>query len=222
MKKLKISLILINMVFLAMLIPGFTMLSSCKPEKEDDPNDSMVVYKPNIYIYPTEKTQLSLQISFPLSGKILASIPEYGNGWSVTVDTNGRIDDKYNYLFYESSQPDVWQTEKGWLVKKGDLRQFFLTNMGNYGFRFSEIKDFVTFWVPRLTEYEWYEIYPQESATINTVIKFDWSKKPDNILRLFYVIRGAHSNSGITLTEPVITKFKREGFFVTEWGVILK
>jgi hypothetical protein len=185
-------------------------------------NSNDVDYKPVIYIYPEEKIQLSLHVSFPLGGEILTSIPEYGQGWSVSVDTSGRIDDKFDYLFYESTQPNVWQTEKGWLVKREELRTFFTDNMAKYGFIFKEIKDFVVYWVPRLKDYEYYEIYPQESTTINSVIKLDWSKEPDNILRFFYVIKGTHSASGHPMTEPVInSRFVRSGFYITEWGVIL-
>jgi hypothetical protein len=186
------------------------------------PNDVHVAYKPNIYLYPESKIQISVNVSFPQGGEILKSDPAYGNGWNVSVDTNSMIDGKYNYLFYESTQPDVWQKEKGWLVKREELRTFFVNNMAKYGFSFIESKDFVVYWVPRLKDYEYYEIYPQEAAIINSVIALKFSVKPDNILRLFYVIKGTHSSSGHTMTEPVIdSKFTRSGFYVAEWGVVL-
>jgi hypothetical protein len=186
------------------------------------PNNNQVSYKPNIYLYPESKIQVSVNVIFPKGGEILKSDPAYGSGWNVSVDTNSMIDGKYNYLFYESTQPDVWQKEKGWLVKREELRTFFVNNMAKYGFSFIESKDFVVYWVPRLKEYEYYEIYPQEAATINSVIGLKFSVKPDNILRLFYVIKGTHSASGHTMKEPVINSgFARSGFYVAEWGVVL-
>jgi hypothetical protein len=45
--------------------------------------------------------------------------------------------------------------------------------------------------------------------------------KPDNVQRLFYAIKGCYSYA--ELPEPnIIVDFKREGFYVAEWGVVLK
>ena len=130
---------------------------------------------------------------------------------------------KYNYLFYESIQPDVWQLNEGWIVKRSDLKDFFDENMSNSGFFGEEIQDFTDYWIPRLTDSEYYAIYPQNSMIIESVIALSFSKEPDNLLRLFYVVKGVNTMPGSKLTEPKIDKlFDREGFFVVEWGVILK
>ena len=56
---------------------------------------------------------------------------------------------------------------------------------------------------------------------IDNVIQIDFSKQPENILRLFYVIKGQNQLQDI-LAVPTIDSFDRKGYFVTEWGVILK
>jgi hypothetical protein len=216
-------------LFLMSIFP----FQSC--ERDDDHNDNrrcdtcnicdtcLVVYKPNIYIYPEEKSQLIINLIFPLGGKIVKSIPEYGSGWNIDVDTNGLINNKYTYLFYESKQPDIWQENEGWIIKRSDLNRFFNENMISYGFRGREIQDFTDYWIPRLTSYELYVIYPQEARIINNAIQLKFSREPDQLLRLFYVVKGLKKYSDKKLQEPQIGKlFDRKGFFVTEWGVILK
>ena len=95
--------------------------------------------------------------------------------------------------------------------------------MLEYGFNGREIKDFINYWIPRLTNSEYYEIYPQESKIIETVLKLDISKTPDSILRLFYIIKGVTSDSNNKINIPMENnQFKRTGFCVTEWGVVLK
>jgi hypothetical protein len=95
--------------------------------------------------------------------------------------------------------------------------------MTNYCFAENEIADFTNYWIPKFTSAGFYEIYPQNQKLIESVIQLDISKIPDNLLRLFYVIRESSNNSGFVLPEPKIDNtFKREGFFVTEWGVVLK
>ena len=195
---------------------------SCDPDDKDECDTCQIVYKPNIYIYPKENLQLTVSLNFPKGGKIIKSIPEYESGWNITVDNNGFIDKTYNYLFYESKQPDIWQHNEGWVVKKTNLKDFFSKNMTTYGFQGREIQDFIEYWIPKLTEFKFYEIYPQNSIIINDVIEIQFSKNPDNILRLFYVVKGMNELPSNNLTEPKIESFNREGFFTTEWGVIIE
>ena len=209
-------------LIIGLLIISTIPFHSCQPE-DDDINDSIVVYKPNIYIYPQEKTTMSVNLGFPKGGEIIKSIPDYGKGWNITVDTNGLIDNSYGYLFYESIQPDVWQQNEGWIIRKKDLKDFFNNNMSDYGFFGQEIQDFIDYWIPRLTDSELYAIYPQNKMIIENVINLNFLKKPDNLLRLFYVIEEVAEIPANKLPVPKIDKsFEREKFFVVEWGVILK
>lgn len=182
--------------------------------------DDIVVYKPNIYLYPTKETNLCLEIDFPLGGEVTESIPEYSDGWCFHVLPDGTIDNEYTYLFYESSQPDIFQYQKGWCVSKDHLMGFFENNMQQYNFLQPEINDFTEYWIPRLTEYNYYLIYPQTNEIIDKVICFNFSAQPDNLGRLFYAISG--TNKQTTLPEPETKVFLRDNFFVMEWGVILK
>jgi hypothetical protein len=224
---------ILYLIPLQLIIGGFFLListpfQSCKPDEPEDKwqcDTCLTVFKPNIYIYPTERSQISVNLSFPQGGKIITSIPNYGNGWIIDVDTSGIINNKYEYLFYESEQPNAWQLYDGWIIKRSELGAFFTNNMLKYGFNGHEIKDFTDFWIPRLDNSEYFEIYPQESNIIETVIKLDFSKTPENILRLFYVIKGVNNNNNNNnrINIPVVNnQFSRSGFHVSEWGVILK
>jgi hypothetical protein len=224
MKKSILKLIVIQVIIGTLLLLTSSPFQSCKKPVEPPACDTCIrALKPNIYLYPTEKSQLNVSLSFPLGGRIVTSIPNYNSGWRVVVDPSGMINDKYQLLFYESEQPDVWQLERGWIIKKSDLKTFFSDNMAKYGFQGREINDFLDYWIPRLTKSEFYKIFPQESDIIQTVIKLDVSRTPDNILRLFYVIKESDTDSDTKISLPINTvPFRRNGFCVTEWGVILK
>jgi hypothetical protein len=210
-------------------IGGLFLLSSisfqsCEPDEAEYECDTCIrALKPNIYLYPTENTTLSVSLNFPFGGKIITSIPAYKSGWRINVDKNGTINNKYDYLFYESDQPDIWQLNKVWVIKRAELEKFFTENLSKYGFYGREIKDFIDYWIPLLKNYEFYEIYPQESNIIETVIKLEISKTPDTVLRLFYLIKGTDKDTNNNIITPGGDfQFKRTGFCVTEWGVILK
>lgn len=207
------------LVIIALSLP----LQSCDPDEVEPECDTcLIVYKPNIYLYPTEKTQMVVNLTFPMGGGIIASEPAYGSGWHISVDTNGFINNQYHFLFYESEQPDVWQYTSGWVVKQSDLEVFFTENLTEYGFADNEIQDFITYWIPRFEAYPYYAIYPQTSDVIDRVIELQISKMPDHLLRLFYVVEGLKNFPQTQPPIPDIDIFNRSGYFVTEWGVILK
>ena len=210
--------IIIGALFLSISIP----FQSCEPDEPPCDTCGPVTKKPNIYLYPTERSQISVNLSFPLGGKIITSIPAYENGWTVDVDTSGIIDNNYEYLFYESKQPDIWQLNDGWIIKRSELETFFKDNMLKHGFNGREIKDFIDYWIPRLKAFEYYEIYPQESNIINTAVILEITKKPEDVLRLYYLIKGVNSDSNKFNIPIINSQFNRSGFCVTEWGVILK
>ncbi len=218
---------ILRTVFIPFSIGGFLLLGSfpfngCEPEP-DYCDTCIQVFKPNIYLYPTDNKIVSVTLDFPAGGRVTASIPDYRKGWLVSVDTNGIINNRYEYLFYESVQPDVWQTNAGWIINVVDLEKFFTENLAEYGFIGREIKDFTDYWIPRLNGYEYFEIYPQEKQVIDSVITLEITSTPDVVLRLFYLIRGTNNASNDEITTPADnTPFIRNGFSVTEWGVVLK
>lgn len=183
--------------------------------------DHYQAFKPNIYLYPEETTELDVDIVFPHGGRITTSIPDYNDGWHITVEPSGIIDGQFEYLFYESLQPDYGQYAAGWVVMREELEDFFRSNMAQTGFSEKEINDFIEYWIPRLTEYPYYAIYPQYNNELNNMLKLEFSTQPANLVRLIYSVRGLQGDN-LGIQPPVIPPFAREGFTVVEWGVILK
>lgn len=176
--------------------------------------------KPNIYLYPEKTIELDVTIGFPIGGFITTSIPQYGDGWHVTVDPDGTIDGEYTFLFYESQNPDVFQYSKGWTVKNKDLEKFFRYNMALYGFQGQEINDFIDWWIPRF-DGSCYDIFPQTAKEINPVVTLNFSIEPDSLQRLYYTVK-EYKKCNEHLEKPVIEPFERKGFSALEWGVTLR
>jgi hypothetical protein len=184
------------------------------------PNYYILDSKPNIYLYPQFTIELDLNISFPHTGKVVVSIPEYPEQWrNLQIEPDGKINEQYNYLFYESIQPNVFQKTKGWVVELENLEDFFKKNLQKSGFNQTEINDFIEHWIPILIDSQYYAIYPQYNKQLDPLIQLNFSKQPDSILRLTYFVEKLHSNE-IELEKPEIPSFERTGFVVTEWGLI--
>ena len=196
---------------------------STEPYNDIDDNDtsSVIVRKPNLYIYPTEEISLFVKVDFPNGGSILESIPKYDDGWEISVKPNGIINDIYEYLFYECKVPDLSQNNYGWIIAQDELKQFFVNNLSSSGFNEKEIKDFTDYWIPILINYRYYEIYPQYKRTLEKMSIINFSIEPKNIFRLQYVLKGRNDKNK-TLLTPRVEKAKREEYFSVEWGVIIK
>ncbi|MBC7864173.1 MAG: hypothetical protein IAF38_14445, partial [Bacteroidia bacterium] len=110
--------------------------------------------KPVIYVYPKEKTEVSIKLD--LTGKLNFTYPEYKIGWNFTADSTGTIsinDKKYNYLFWEGNiafNENDRNAKKGFLVKKENLISFFEEKLSAMGLNSKEQADFITYWVPRM------------------------------------------------------------------------
>ena len=216
-----------NILFLIIVSSLIILQFGCKDKSVEPINNdgkdtsTIVVYKPNLYIYPTEGLTLTIKIEFPNGGEILESVPEYDDAWNVSIKPDGKINDTYDYLFYEYRVPDLTQNIYGWLVSMDDLKQFFENNLSLSGFNEKEIKDFTDYWIPLLKDYSYYEIYPQYKNTLEKMTIINFSREPKNIFRLQYVIKG-RDNEKISLQNPEIETAKRERYFSVEWGVIIK
>lgn len=202
---------------------AMVILSGCKKDKPDPDRckNCTIAYKPNLYLYPVKETDMQVALSFPLGGSVIASIPTYHTGWNVRVTPSGKIDGQYDYLFYESQQPDKWQKNAGQVVSRDSLQHFFEADMAAYQFKPNEISDFVDYWIPRLKSTPYYAVYPQEQPVIDKLIRLRFSEQPDAVLRVFYLIKELDRPiklSPYNRKEPVL----RHGFHVAEWGVILE
>lgn len=182
----------------------------------------IVVFKPNLYIYPEEEQNTKVTLEFPQSGEVIKSDPEYGTGWNVNIAPNGVIDGENTFLFYESIQPDKWQYTSGWMIAREELTNFFTTNMTALKFNEQEIKDFIDYWIPLLKDKPYYAITPQFNKEIDPLIVLTITPQPKNTNRLFYCIQGMDNNNYKGLKTPQMPDFSRNGYTAVEWGVIIK
>jgi len=71
-----------------------------------------------------------------------------------------------------------------------------------------------------LTDSEYFALFPQYNKQLDPLIQLNFSKQPDSILRLTYVIEKIDSDEN-KFEEPEIPPFERISFVVAEWGVVL-
>ena len=175
--------------------------------------------KPNIYLYPEETTQVSVEVELCYGCYIVESIPEYGQGWDVHVEPDGLIDGLYTYLYYESTVPRNYPMDEGWSVAEDQLPIFFNDTLGAYGFTLQETLDFVDYWTQTLEFSPYYAVYPLVDPVVLDQLEKLWiTPVPDSLFRVRFVIQSLQEP--ISLPTPEIDPMIRQGFSVVEWGVI--
>jgi len=183
--------------------------------------------KPVIYLYPKEDMDVHVHV-MPTQGFSVTE-PEYGqNGWFVHATTEGTItnyaDNKqYPYLFWEGNSDALLprMENKGFVVKKGELSQFFDNALAQLGLNRKEIADFKEFWIPQMNiqNTPYYKITFLPKVFINKSAPLDVKPKPDTVIRVLMDYQGLEQYRHVK--EQKLYAPKREGFTVVEWGGIL-
>ncbi len=184
--------------------------------------DAIMIKKPLIYLYPTQKTDIILSINF--KGKLLTTFPQYEGKWNVTAYPDGKIFDKksqrfYNSLFWDGTQNfpmEHYKYKSGFVVSKNDLTDFLIEKLEYLGLNNSETNDFVQYWLPILEKNETNFIHFYVNDDYDVISKNNISPKPDTSIRIFMEFYGL--DKSIEISEQILSKTERKGFTLVEWG----
>lgn len=179
------------------------------------------VEKPIIYLYPEEKTDISILLK--VDGELTFTYPAYKNGWNVSADKNSNItvnNETFNYLFWESERKINVATidfKSGFIVEQENVLSFLEDKLKLAGFTSKEKADFITYWAPRMIANETIFVQFIQNIDCNQFAELNISPQPDYINR-FYVTWGKVNGDFQLITPQEITPINRNGFTVLEWG----
>jgi len=178
-----------------------------------------IVKKPAIYLYPQKETKVRVKVD--VNGEITESIPQYGDGWEVTASPKGKIDGKYDYLFYEARLNSLPQLpEEGWVVAYGELGQWFDKNLAALGLNDKETRDLKEYWIKNLKPAKYYVIKLLDRNFIDENLKLQVSPTPQTVIRLMLYFKPVDHFDILKAPKP--KKTVRVGFTVVEWGGIVE
>jgi hypothetical protein len=190
---------------------------------EIDSNVEVIrVLKPIIYLYPKEKTEVTL--SFEFKGKLLTTFPKYDKNWNVIAEPNGQIFDtktkrNYSSLFWDgdiSFEPEHYQYESGFIVYNENLAEFLIEKLEFIGLNTTETNEFVQFWLPILEQKKYNFIHFLVNDECNEVSINNVNPNPDTTIRVYMEYYGLDEYTEIK--EQELLKTERKGFTLVEWG----
>lgn len=178
--------------------------------------------KPVIYLYPLQKTDISVKLDF--NWKITADYPKYNKEigwWKVRAYPDGTIinkedSKKYSYLFWEwkSKNNIKWNLSKWFVVKWKDTRKFLQKTLSKMWLTPREYNEFIVYWYPLMKDNPYNLIHFAGKQYTNTA-PLTITPKPNSMLRVFMVFKALDNR--IDIEQQKIKPFERYWFTVIEW-----
>lgn len=176
------------------------------------------LYKPVIYLYPEEETEVSVKLDY--NGVLTSTYPTYNAGWKITAKPDGTLIDlqtgrEYYCLFWEGVTDVRYDFSQGFCVCGEDTAAFLEKSLRKMGLTDKEANEFIIFWMPKM-EVNAYNLisFQSEVYTDNAVLTVD--PLPDTMIRVFMAWRSI--DEPIEIVPQELSTPERKGFTVVEWG----
>ncbi|MBO6233129.1 MAG: hypothetical protein J6N78_03625 [Clostridia bacterium] len=179
-----------------------------------------VIAKPVIYLYPTEETEISVELKN--KDKITCSYPKYTEGWKVLAKPNGDLTDletgKNLYsLYYESEDTNNYKMEnEGFVVNGEESAKFLEEKLAILGLNEKEAEEFIIYWLPKLEANKYNYIRFATVEEIESNMQLEITPKPDTSIRILMTFKGLEQPNQVK--EQKLKKVERSGYTVVEWA----
>ena len=179
-----------------------------------------LLYKPIIYFYPSEETDISVTFDHP---EYLTTVyPAYHDGWHITARPDGTIVDlntnrELYALYYESNAKEPYKVEAdGFIVRGEDAAAFLEEKLEILGLTPREAEEFIVYWLPKLEANEYNYIRFATKAEIDQNMPLSITPTPDSVIRIMMTFKPLEAP--IDIIEQTLESPARTGFTVVEWG----
>lgn len=177
--------------------------------------------KPVLYLYPEEKTDVTVTFSRP---ELLTTVyPAYNDGWQVTVLPDGTMTDargrEYYALYWEESGYVPVDFSTGFCVAGEDAAAFLEEKLDTLGLSNREANEMIMYWLPILEKNAYSLAYFELTQSREAYNRLQISPMPDSLLRIALHIKAADGPAAIR--EQRLPRWEREGFAAVEWGGVI-
>jgi hypothetical protein len=179
-----------------------------------------VLLKPLIYLYPEEKTEISVALKY--DGKLIHTYPSYPeDGWKVTAEPDGTLWDEkgmeYYGLFWEGEPNTSLTANDGFVVAGKETAAFLEEKLAYLGLNRREANEFIMFWLPRM-ENNTYNLIHFAGSDYEKSAELVITPKPETTIRVMMMTQPLSYKIPCPLQDLTSLKKTRKGFTVVEWG----
>lgn len=206
--------LVVSLMMLASLAIGGC--DDCSSETDD---------KPVIYVYPTEKQEVSVKLSNP--SYLTCTYPEYKDGWNVVAYPDGTLVEqeaskKLYSLYWEGDHKEqhvpeaVKNQSEGYCVAGSKTAEFLEEKLEQLGLNYKEKEEFIIYWLPRMQENAYNYIYFETQEEIDSYEELQVEPKPETLICI--QMDWKTLKNAITVKEQNLPQVERKGYTVVEWG----
>jgi hypothetical protein len=183
--------------------------------------DPDVSYKPVIYLYPTETTNVDVKLGAP--EKLLVSYPKYKEAWRVVANPDGSLVDRETgrglySLYYESDNTvSKGVRDEGFVVKGADTAKFLEEKLAKLGLNDHEAEEFIIYWLPKLEANAYNYIYFELTDEVAENMPLTVSPAPETVIRFNMEYKALEAPIKVKTQKLPETPI-RKGFTLVEWG----
>ncbi len=180
---------------------------------------ALVVYKPVLYLYPRETTDVTVTLGEP--DALTCVYPAYDGGWRVTAQPDGTLTGaagrEYYALYYEADvrTPDAGAAD-GFVIARDEVADFLEQKLAILGLSEREAEEMIVYWLPRLQQSEYVFIRFASAEAVGEAMPLGITPAPDTVIRVWMQWRGLDAFEDVP--PQTLAPAAREGFTVVEWG----
>ncbi len=225
--KIKLKALIIIGIIIILIIVGVVIFVNISKSNSNTKGSSYIPsmefrdvdYKPIIYLYPKETTELTVKLGKPEN--ITCSYPKYNNSWNIIANSDGTLIDKNSgrklySLYWEGIHSEPFNYNDGFIVKGDEVIEFLEEKLAILGLSEIEAEEFIVYWLPKLQENEYNYIRFATIDEINKNMPLEINPKPDTIIRVLMTYKVL--DKPIDVQEQNLETPNRTGFVVVEWG----
>ena len=178
------------------------------------------IYKPIIYLYPTEATNVSVKLL--RENLITTSYPQYSDGWDVFAKPDGSLVDNESgrslySLYYENENFIDFRIENnGFVVAGEETARFLEEKLAILGLNEREAEEFIIYWLPKLEKNRYNYIRFATAEEINENMPLSITPEPNSVIRVLMTF--AALDEPMDVAPQNLSTPERTGFTVVEWG----
>lgn len=182
--------------------------------------DPGVAYKPVIYLYPENETELEVRFSNP--EKLTTTYPKYSDSWKVVASPNGKLVDvntgrELYALYWEGTGYTSGVRQDGFVVSGEDSASFLEEKLAQIGLNEREAEEFIIYWLPKLESSKYNYIHFELTDEIDNYMPLELSTKPDTKIRVIMSFKALDAPIDVEEQDLGNTP-SRAGFTLVEWG----
>lgn len=177
--------------------------------------------KPVIYLYPTEKTNVRVQLAY--DGTLTHTYPSYPNaGWNVTAAPDGTLWDErgqeYYALFWEGLPRTRWtKPTTGFVVRGAETAAFLEEKLAYLGLNRREANEFMMYWLPRM-EGNAYNFIHFAGTDYEQLAPLTITPTPETLIRVMMLTQPLPTQITVPAQDLRPLHKLRKGFTAVEWG----